>query len=75
MSARCCYHMKKAPLNKFERLSGRKPIIGTMACESRLRMQKWLQAGCNAFERKMCIRDRPCFPFGMYCSLPTAIKS
>lgn len=52
MSARCCYHMKKAPLIKFERLSGRKPIIGTMTCESRLRMQKWLQAGCNAFERK-----------------------
>jgi len=43
-SARCCYHMKKAPIYKYERLSGRKAIIGTMACESRLRMQKWLQA-------------------------------
>ena len=26
VSARCCYHMKKAPLNKFERQSGRHPI-------------------------------------------------
>lgn len=26
ISARCCYHMKKAPLNKFERQSGRHPI-------------------------------------------------
>ena len=28
ISARCCYHMKKAPLNKFERQSGRHPITG-----------------------------------------------
>ena len=39
ISARCCYHMKKAPLNKFERQSGRHPITGVLACESKLREQ------------------------------------
>jgi 3'-phosphoadenosine 5'-phosphosulfate sulfotransferase (PAPS reductase)/FAD synthetase len=50
ISDRCCYHMKKAPIYKYERQTGRKAIIGTMACESRLRMQSWLKAGCNGFE-------------------------
>ena len=34
ISARCCYHMKKAPLNKFERQSGRHPITGVLACDT-----------------------------------------
>ena len=42
--------MKKAPIYKYERQTGRKAIIGTMACESKLRMQSWLKAGCNGFE-------------------------
>ena len=50
ISARCCYHMKKAPIYKYERETGRRAIIGTMACESALRMQGWLNAGCNAFD-------------------------
>ena len=37
ISARCCYHMKKAPLNKFEKQTGRHPITGVLACESKLR--------------------------------------
>ena len=44
--------MKKAPVYQFERQTGRKAIIGTMACESKLRMQSWLKAGCNGFESK-----------------------
>ena len=52
ISARCCYHMKKAPLNKFERQSGRHPITGVLACESKLREQSWIKFGCNGFERQ-----------------------
>ena len=52
ISARCCYHMKKAPIYRFERQTGRKGIVGVMAQESRLRMQSWLQQGCNIFDGK-----------------------
>ena len=50
ISDKCCYHMKKAPIFRHERMTGRKAIIGTMACESMLRLQKWLMQGCNAYE-------------------------
>ncbi len=50
ISDKCCYHMKKAPIYGYERRTGRKSIIGTMACESKLRLQGWLKTGCNAFE-------------------------
>ncbi len=50
ISDKCCYHMKKAPIYKFERKTGWRAIIGTMACESKLRLQSWLKAGCNGFE-------------------------
>ncbi len=52
ISEKCCDVMKKSPAKKYERKTGRKPIIGTMASESRLRYQKWIQHGCNAFEKK-----------------------
>lgn len=51
ISEECCKVMKKDPAKKFERESGgRKPIIGTMASESRLRRQRWIRYGCNAFD-------------------------
>ena len=37
---------------KYAKESGRKPIIATMATESRLRYSKWLKFGCNAFDQK-----------------------
>ena len=48
----CCDVMKKAPLKKYQKQTGRKPIIGTMASESRMRYKNWLQFGCNAFDSK-----------------------
>ena len=45
----CCDIMKKKPAHDYEKKTGRKPIIATMASESVMRMQKWLQDGCNAF--------------------------
>lgn len=52
ISYKCCDVMKKKPAKQYEKETGRKPIIGTMASESRLRYTKWLQNGCNAFESK-----------------------
>lgn len=48
----CCNVMKKKPAKKYAKQTGRKPFIGTMASESRLRQQKWVKFGCNAFDQK-----------------------
>lgn len=48
----CCDVMKKRPAASFERQSGMKPIIGTMAGESNLRLQKYYQSNCNAFSSR-----------------------
>lgn len=52
VSDKCCDIMKKQPLKDHEKLTGRVPILATMACESRTREQIWLKTGCNAFEGK-----------------------
>ena len=49
ISDKCCDIMKKKPAHEYEKETGRKPIIATMATESIMRTQKWLQEGCNAF--------------------------
>ena len=49
----CCNVMKKAPAHEYHRRTGRNPIIATMAEESQLRTQKWIQHGCNAFDAKI----------------------
>ena len=51
-SASCCDIMKKSPSKKYESETGRVQYVGTMAEESRLRVEKWLQSGCNAFDNK-----------------------
>lgn len=50
ISSKCCTELKKKPAKRFEKESGRKPIIGTMAEESRLRLTAWKLNGCNAFD-------------------------
>lgn len=47
----CCKVMKKAPAHDYEKQTGRTPITGQMAEESRMRTGKWLKYGCNAFEQ------------------------
>ena len=54
----CCKVMKKSPAYEYEKLSSRRPIIGTMAEESALRETKWLREGCNAFDAK-CPSSQP----------------
>lgn len=48
----CCDVMKKRPIKRYARQTGRKAIIGTMAEESRMRLTKWLKYGCNAYDGK-----------------------
>lgn len=45
--------MKKEPAHKYYKDTGRVPITASMASESRLRTQKWLQNSCNGFELKI----------------------
>ncbi len=52
VSAACCDIMKKHPAHKFDRETGKKAYVGTLACESELRKQAWLRDGCNAFDIK-----------------------
>ena len=51
ISDQCCDVMKKRPAKKYEKETGRKAIIGTMASESRLRRMAWIKNGCNAFDK------------------------
>lgn len=52
ISSQCCRIMKKTPAKKFEKESGLKPFIATMAAESNLRKQEYIKKGCNSFESK-----------------------
>ena len=52
ISHKCCDVMKKNPAKYYEKETGRKPFLGTMAQESQLRRQKFLKNGCNAFDVK-----------------------
>lgn len=54
VSNQCCAIMKKKPAKKYEKQSGKRPILATMTEESRLRKSSWLKHGCNAFNS-----DRP----------------
>ena len=48
----CCQKMKKQPMHKYQHDNGYKPILATLAEESRVRKQGWIRHGCNAFESK-----------------------
>ena len=52
VSHMCCNKIKKEPVKRYEKESNRKPIVGTMAENSRLRKTSYLQHGCNAFDSK-----------------------
>lgn len=52
ISHKCCVWMKKKPSKHYEKRVDRKPFLGTLTDESKLRQQKWIKVGCNAFEDK-----------------------
>lgn len=57
IGSRCCDVMKKKPMHKYEKETGRKPITATMAEESKLRETAWIRNGCNAFDSKTPISN------------------
>lgn len=58
ISHKCCDIMKKDPAKKYEKETGHKAIVATMACESQERRTQWLQYGCNVFSDRRPI-SRP----------------
>ena len=51
ISEGCCDALKKSPFKVYQRETGRKPIIGTMAEESELRLSQYIKHGCNMLEK------------------------
>ena len=51
VSSKCCDVMKKYPIKRYEKETGRKGYLGTLCEESKLRTSMWLTSGCNAFDR------------------------
>ncbi|GAA0122229.1 hypothetical protein UT300018_15450 [Clostridium faecium] len=49
-SEKCCFYLKKEPMYKYEKETGRHPIMGVMASEGGTRKSGYLETGCNAFE-------------------------
>lgn len=49
ISNKCCDIIKKSPIKQFENLNHKKPYIGLLAEESRLRKTNWIRYGCNTF--------------------------
>lgn len=52
ISEKCCGIMKKGPLMKYQKETGRSPYIGVMACDSRNRELTYKRYGCNAYDLK-----------------------
>jgi len=57
VSHQCCDALKKSPFRTYERKSGRKAYIGTMASDSSGRKTSYLRRGCNSFESKRPISN------------------
>jgi len=51
ISNHCCRIIKKLPVKKYQKESGRVPFTGIMAKDSFLRQTSYLRYGCNAFTR------------------------
>ena len=58
ISDECCDIIKKEPVKRFEKETGKKAFIGNLASESSKRTQDYLRFGCNAFNTKRPI-SRP----------------
>lgn len=52
ISHKCCEVMKKRPVKKYEKGSGKHPYLGLMADEGWQRRKGLLEHGCNAYEVK-----------------------
>ena len=52
ISDKCCNALKKRPSYRFGKQRDLKPVIATMAEESRYRKNQWLASGCNSFDSR-----------------------
>ena len=52
ISEKCCDELKKKPMKSYEKETGRKPIIATLAAESKMREQSYLIHGCNNYVKE-----------------------
>lgn len=52
VSHMCCHEMKNTPLHKYQKQTGRFPMIATMAEESFRRKISWGMYGCNVLSGK-----------------------
>ena len=57
ISHMCCNVMKKEPVKRYAKETGRVAITAQMASESRLRTQQWIRNGCNGFDLKSPISN------------------
>lgn len=62
VSEKCCDNLKKNPIKQYERLSKKRPIIGTMAAESKMREKEYIKSGCNSFKEG----KENCTPLGFW---------
>lgn len=62
VSSYCCDVMKKNPLHKYARRTGRVPIIGTMASDSNRRERDYKRYGCLRYETA----EPSCTPLGFW---------
>lgn len=53
VSDECCNVMKKSPQAAYERATGNRPFVGTMAADSKQRQRAYLRDGCNAYKEGM----------------------
>ncbi|AEI74434.1 phosphoadenosine phosphosulfate reductase [Clostridium phage phiCP34O] len=49
VTEKCCYYLKKEPLKRYEKETGRKPVVATMAQESLQRESSYLKTNCNSY--------------------------
>jgi len=47
ISPKCCYWLKKRPMDKYVKKTGLQPIVGTKASDSWMREMDYLKDGCN----------------------------
>lgn len=54
VSDKCCYYLKKEPFNRYNKQTGERPFIGTMASDGMERKKQYLQTGCINLKREVC---------------------
>jgi 3'-phosphoadenosine 5'-phosphosulfate sulfotransferase (PAPS reductase)/FAD synthetase len=50
VSDKCCDIFKKEPFHRYEKLTGKKPIVGTTVEESKQRRNAYSRTSCNSFD-------------------------